>query len=260
VDDNPLVRTIDKKIADIGTFFWDAFIALRVNGIAGDYVEFGSWGGNTLRLAHEHVRDAGHPRHLWAYDSFEGLPETGDPRDAHPGWRAGGPGQGGGVGKFQEVCDAHGIPREAYTAVEGYFDDTLPPLGTDGPPADIALAYLDCNMYSSTVSALRFLSPRLKHGMVIAFDDYWCWSPTDVSGERAAFAEFEAAHPQWRFFRFKDVGWGGLSFVVERFDALPGGSSVTPSEDALRAPSDDATAEVRARRGTLRRPGRSPRR
>ncbi len=217
------LRVHRKMVEDLSAFFWDAFTALNVNGISGDYVEFGSWGGNTLRLAHEHVRDAGAPRHLWAYDSFEGLPETGNPRDAHPGWQVGGAGQGGGVDQFHRACDAHGIPREAYTAVEGYFDDTLPPLGADGPPTDIALAYLDCNLYSSTVSALRFLGPRLKHGMVIAFDDYYCWSPTDVSGERAAFEEFKAAHSQWRFLRFKEVNWGGLSFVVERADALPGG-------------------------------------
>jgi O-methyltransferase len=222
VDDNPLVRTINKKLADIETFFWDAFVALRVNGISGDYVEFGSWGGNTLRLAYEQICDAGQPRHLWAYDSFEGLPQTDDPRDAHPGWHAGGAGQGG-VEQFLLACDAHGVPREAYTAVEGYFDATLPPLGDDGPPTDIALVYLDCNMYSSTVTALEFLSPRLKHGMVIAFDDYWCWSPTDVAGERLAFEEFQVSHPEWRFVRFKEVNWGGLSFVVERADAVAPG-------------------------------------
>lgn len=212
---NPLLATIAKKIEDCDRFFWDAAVALSVNAISGDYVEFGSWGGNTLRLAHERFRHTGAGRHLWAFDSFQGLPEAADPRDHHPGWHSGGAGQGG-VDAFYAMCDDHGIPRPAYTAVEGYYDDTLPPLGADGGPTDIALVYLDCNMYSSTVSALRFLSPRLKHGMIIAFDDYWCWSSTEVSGERSAFDEFRAAHPQWHFERFKDVNWGGLSFVVER--------------------------------------------
>jgi len=216
---NPLLATIAKKIDDIDRFMWDAAVALAVNAISGDYVEFGSWGGNTLRVAHERFRHAGTPRHLWAFDSFEGLPEATDPRDHHPGWRSGGAGQGG-VEAFHATCDDHGIPRDAYTAVVGYYDDTLPALGATGAPTDVALAYLDCNMYSSTVAALAFLSPRLKHGMVLAFDDYWCWSADDVAGERSAFLEFVAAHPQWHFERFKEVNWGGTSFVVERADRL----------------------------------------
>ena len=216
--DNPLLATIAKKIADTDRFFWDAAVALAVNAISGDYVEFGSWGGNTLRLAHERFTHAGRPRHLWAFDSFQGLPEAADPRDHHPGWYSGGAGQGG-VEAFRAMCDDHGVPRSAYTTVVGYYDETLPALG-DGGPTDVALAYLDCNMYSSTVAALDFLSPRLKQGMVLAFDDYWCWSAGDVSGERSAFLEFAAAHPQWHFERFKDVNWGGLSFVVEQADRL----------------------------------------
>ncbi len=218
-ESNPLLAIIAKKIDDIDRFFWDAAVALSVNAISGDYVEFGSWGANTLHLAHERFRTTGTPRHLWAFDSFQGLPEAADPRDHHPGWRSGGAGQGG-VQAFVDTCDGFGIPRDAYTAVEGYYDQTLPALGTDGRPTDIALAYLDCNMYSSTVSALEFLSPRIKHGMIIAFDDYWCWSADDVSGERSAFIEFAAAHPQWHFERFRDVNWGGLSFVVERADRI----------------------------------------
>lgn len=217
-EDNPILATIAKKIADTDRFFWDAAVALAVNAISGDYVEFGSWGGNTLRLAHERFTHAGRPRHLWAFDSFQGLPEAADPRDHYPGWYSGGAGQGG-VEAFRAMCDDHGVPRSAYTTVVGYYDETLPALG-DGGPTDVALAYLDCNMYSSTVAALDFLSPRLKQGMVLAFDDYWCWSAGDVSGERSAFLEFAAAHPQWHFERFKDVNWGGLSFVVEQADRL----------------------------------------
>lgn len=210
---DPITRAIEKKIADLDDFFFDAAVALGINQISGDYVEFGSWGGNTLRMAHECVGHQG--RHLWAFDSFSGLPEPTDPRDEHPGWRSGGEGQGG-VDAFHAMCADHGIPRDAYTAVEGYYDDVLPALGTTSAPVDIALAYLDCNMYSSTVSALAFLTPRLKHGMILAFDDYWCWSSTGVSGERSALLELQAAQPAWHFERYKDCGWGGLAFVVEQ--------------------------------------------
>jgi hypothetical protein len=215
---NPILKTVEKTINAYTDFFWDAFTALKVNGISGDYVEFGSWGGQTLRLAYEALEGwgnrLGENRHLWAFDSFLGLPEPEDPRDIHPGWSFEGDGQGG-VENFYKMCDEHGVPRSAYTAIEGYYNDSLPPLGDDQPPNDIALVLLDCNLYSSTVTAMEFLAPRLKHGMIIAVDDYYCWSATDVSGERAALREFEAANPQWHFHRYRDLGWAGCAFVVE---------------------------------------------
>ena len=218
MDENPILRGVQRQIDGATTFFRDAFVSLWVNGISGDYVEFGSWGAATLRVAYEESRDAHVPRHLWAFDSFEGLPPATDARDEHPGWSSGGPGQGG-VEEFHKACAAQGIPRDAYTAVAGYYEDSLPAIGA-GAPTDIALAYVDCNMYSSTVSVLRFLAPRLKHGMILAFDDYFCWSPENVSAERSAFYEFTVAHPEWHFERFHDVHRAGISYVVERADRL----------------------------------------
>jgi O-methyltransferase len=209
--------------AGLGAFFWDAFTAIQMNAITGDYVEFGSWGGNTLHKAYEAMKSYEAmrvrmpPRHLWAFDSFDVMPPVTDPRDARWASNAG----ANGVEEFHETCARNGVPRDAYTATEGYFDDTLPPLGVDGPPADIALAYIDCNMYSSTVSVFDFLAPRLKHGMIVGFDDYYCWSPDSVSGERAALHEFLASNPQWNFCRFKDIHWCGLAFVVEKASELP---------------------------------------
>lgn len=217
---HPITRAVQRQIDGCAEFFYDAWVNQNVNGISGDYVEFGSWGGNTLNQAYIAMGKAGMDRHMWAFDSFEGLPEAQDDRDHHPGWRPGSAFGQGGVDSFQADCDAHGIPRDAYTAVEGYFDATLPPLGTDEPPNDIAIAYIDCNMYSSTVTVFEFLESRLKHGMIVAFDDYFCWSPTQVSGERAVLHEFLQAHPEWHFERYKDVHRAGVSFVVERADLL----------------------------------------
>jgi hypothetical protein len=97
---------------------------------------------------------------------------------------------------FHAVCAFHGIPRDEYQTVPGFYDQTLPQLGATGAPTDIAFAYIDCDMYSSTMSVLEFLLPRLKHGMIIAFDDYFCWSATQLSGERRAQLEFFSRHPR----------------------------------------------------------------
>jgi len=200
----------------LARFYWDAFTALTVNQISGDYAEFGSWGCNTLQHAYHTSRQFGADRHLWAFDSFSGLPPLDDERDRHAGFWAGGTGQGG-VDAFHTTCAGFGVPRDAYTAIEGYYSETLPPLGAIGAPRDLAFVYVDCNLYSSTVTVLEFLAPpRMKPGMIVAFDDYFLWNnDTGVSGEREAVHEFLTCHPQWHFHRFKDIHWAGVAFVVE---------------------------------------------
>jgi O-methyltransferase len=212
--ENWITRTIDKIVEDRRSWYWDACVALHINGITGDYVEFGSWGGNTMRCAYQGMVDSGRVRPMWAFDSFQGLPPATDERDQHPGWQPGSEHGQGGVEAFHADCDRHGIPREAYTAVEGYYDATLPAIG-DGAPWDIAAAYIDCNMYSSAVTVLEFLRPRLKHGMILAFDDYYCWSSTQSSGERRAVAEFFRDNKDWSLVPFFRLRWLGMAFMVE---------------------------------------------
>jgi O-methyltransferase len=218
VDENAVGKTLGRMNDGLASFFWDALTAVSVNGVSGDYVEFGSWGCNTLRHAYETCRQFQAKRHLWAFDSFQALPPSAEARDRHPGLELA-LGQGG-VGAFHAACAGFGVPREAYTAVEGYYVDTLPPLGSEGEPRDIAIAYIDCNLYSSTVTVFEFLAPRLKPGMIVGFDDYFLWNrDTGVSGEREALSEFLDAHPEWHFHRFKDIHWGGVAFVVERAES-----------------------------------------
>jgi hypothetical protein len=213
-------------------FFWNAVKALDFNGISGDYVEFGSHGGKTFRLAWDQISSrevpaqagsalqpsavAGARRHLWAFDSFRGLPSNATAGDVHPHWQAGA--MATDVQKFHEICRAHGIPADRYSVVEGYYEDSLARITADGAPSDIALAYIDCDMHSSTQAVLAFLRPRLKNGMILAFDDYYCWSKDQLSGERRAFLEFVDSSPGWNFERYRDYGWAGSSFVVERLE------------------------------------------
>ena len=193
--------------------FYNAFKALRFNGIDGDYAEFGSWGGQTFKLAYEESRRHGHEARLWAFDSFEGLPEPRERRDEHPEWRRGK--MATNVEEFHAICSANGIPRGVYDVVPGFYEDTLPQRPASAPPTDIALAYIDCDLYTSTKTVLEFLAPRLKHGMVVAFDDYFCWSPTHASGERAAWREHVAADDTWQWVPYLQYGWAGQSYVLE---------------------------------------------
>jgi len=150
---------------------------------------------------------------MWAFDSFRGLPETSEADDEHPLWI---PGMFAmDVDDFRRHCIENGIPREAYTTIVGFYDESLGSFSPSAAPSDIVLAYIDCDMYSSTRDVLDFLSPRLKHGMILAFDDYFCFSSTRPSGEKLAFEEILASETNWRFERYRDIGWAGASFIVE---------------------------------------------
>ena len=132
MDKDAVIKTLDRMNEGLAGFFWDAFTAVGVNGITGDYVEFGSWGCNTLRHAFHTCQQLHAKRHLWAFDSFQGLPPSDEPRDQHPVLV---PGFGqGGVEAFHATCANFGVPRDAYTTIEGYYEDTLPPLGAEGEP------------------------------------------------------------------------------------------------------------------------------
>jgi O-methyltransferase len=193
------------------TFFYNAFKALRFNGIGGDYAEFGSYGGTTFVLAHREARRHGHEAHLWAFDSFQGLPPAREERDAHPEWREGK--MATGLDDFRAICAANGIPHTAYTVVPGFYEETL---SAADAPNDIALAYVDCDLYSSATTVLEFLEPRLKHGMIVAFDDYFCWSSSQPSGERQALLDFMARGSRWNWLPYVQIGWSGASFALER--------------------------------------------
>lgn len=194
-------------------FFYNAFKALSFNGIDGDYAEFGCWGGRTFALAYHEIRRHRHEARLWAFDSFQGLPSIKEEGDEHPVWKKGT--MATSIDEFNAICALNGIPTDAYSVVPGFYDETLTRLSPDNAPTNISLAYVDCDMYSSSKSVMRFLEPRLKHGMIIAFDDYFCSSASQISGERRAMLELFANNDRWALLPYMQFGWAGNSFVVE---------------------------------------------
>lgn len=204
---------IDEEEADRHRFFRFAFHALCFNGISGDYVEFGSWTARSFRLAYDASRRTGYMCRLWSFDSFAGLPQPVGAVDQHPHWVQGD--MATSLDEFLAIVRAHGIPRDAFRVVPGWYDDTLDPNVGGERPRDICLAYIDCDLYSSTKTVLEFLIPRLKHGMIIALDDYFAYSDSDISGERRAANELLVGHPDYRLVPFLRYGWASLAFVVE---------------------------------------------
>ena len=196
-------------------FFRVAFSYLQFNEITGDYAEFGCASAKTFRLAWNEIVGRNMDCKLWAFDSFSGLPEQMDERDYHPKWTAGNYPTPEDL--FRLIVEDHGIPESAYRTVPGFYRDTIGPSAAERPEVcpNIALAYIDCDLYSSTSDVFHFLSSRIKHGMVIGLDDYFCYSATALPGERLAMLDFLELNPQWTFVPFFSFNWHGQAFIVE---------------------------------------------
>ncbi|MCC7426203.1 MAG: hypothetical protein IT557_04820 [Alphaproteobacteria bacterium] len=206
-------------------FFRAAFYALHFNGIAGDYAEFGCHDAKTFRMAYRWSRAHRRmpKRMLWAFDSFQGLPPAETGKDDHPAWVAGA--MATDEARFHRLCQGAGMRQGSdYRTVPGFYSDTLRPgaLPADALPREIALAYIDCDLHSSTRDVLNYLRPHLRHGMVVAFDDWHCIAAGAISGERAAFLEFLETEDRFHFLPFRGIDWYGMSFVVEDRRLLPG--------------------------------------
>lgn len=205
-------------------FLRKAFTTLRYNRIEGDYAEFGCCGAVTFSMVYKLMSKYPYtlgPFHMWAFDSFEGLPQTACTDDEHPIWQKGD--FAISEAEFHKKCRTAGMARSGYTTVPGFYEKTLSPMAEGPRPTKIRLAYIDCDMYSSTQAVMQFLMPRLQHGMILAFDDYYCWSSQVPSGERMGVAEvFGPANADWRLLPYVQYGWAGMSFVVESAKAHNG--------------------------------------
>jgi O-methyltransferase len=138
-------------------------------------------------------------RHIWLYDTFEGMPPPG----AHDrnlrgenaeGLLAATPREVGapGVWAWATLDDVRanlegtGYPPEMIRYVAGRVEDTIPLHA----PEHLALLRLDTDWYKSTRHELEHLWDRLVPGGVLLIDDYGHWE-----GARRAVDEFFAQRP-----------------------------------------------------------------
>lgn len=206
------LHPLEREVHDRFDFFAKAFSALSTNGIEGDYLEFGTGHGKTLWSAWKASRAVGLEPRLWAFDSFEGLPAPDNVVDrAHPAWQ---PGRYAVTEEqLRTKLQATGIPDDDVVTIPGFFSESL---AGPGLPDHFSLAYVDCDMYSSTVDVLRYLGEVITGGCIVAFDDWFCWSSTSRSGEQEAFDEFARSRPDLLFNPYLPIGWHGMSFFVSR--------------------------------------------
>jgi predicted O-methyltransferase YrrM len=139
----------------------------------GNIVELGTWKGYSTRVIRDELWRArlwhpGTPRkRIFACDSFAGLAEDYEHLKA---------------GTF-----ATAVPKLfGVRIVNGFFEDTLTPeLAAEVGP--VSFVHLDADLYSSTVTALKWLTPLVQPGTMLLFDEFMGEDPA----EARALAEWQ---------------------------------------------------------------------
>jgi hypothetical protein len=106
--------------------------------------------------------------------------------------------------------------RKNVEIIPGFFEATLPKF-LELHPEPVAFAHVDCDLYSSTLTVLGALKPRLQVGSVLVFDEYYNYAGWS-EGEYKAWTEFSGEHRiGFRYLGYIRIG----SQVCVQVTALP---------------------------------------
>jgi len=130
--------------------------------LEGDVIEFGVYkGATTFRLA-KHLKDNNSNKKVFACDTFMGIPED----DTH--------------GSCKKGDFSYSLYRFINSIKENKFTNIIIPTKGDirktynkfNESNKFCFAWLDMDIYSSTLFAVEFILPRLVKGGIVGFHDY----------------------------------------------------------------------------------------
>lgn len=171
------------------------FKFLKHNQVDGIYAEFGIYRGANIVSAYKVAREQdGLNISFLAFDSFEGLPE--DDGVFKKGQFE------SSLSIFKNILDKEKINDIAI--YPGWFKDTLHNL-----PPKIAIAWIDCDIYSSTKEVLEQITSKIGKNTILILDDYY-----HGEGQRMALEEWLQKNPQIKLLNYLPYKWSGVSFIV----------------------------------------------
>jgi len=176
--------------------------------VPGNFVECGTCkGGAAALIAATIARYSRQPRKVYAFDTFEGMPDPTEVDRAN-GVPANDTGFGAGTlgapieQNLNVVCRALGV-ESIVVPVKGLFNQTLPV--TRGQIGDIALLHADGDWYESTIDIFHHLYGQVVAGGAIQIDDYGHWE-----GCRKAIDDLQT---QWQVqFGLQPIDYTGVWF------------------------------------------------
>ena len=120
-----------------------------------DYIEFGVSKGDSFKWWVLNITDPG--ARFYGFDTFTGLPED---------WGSFKKGDMANNNELPELNDNRG------RFYQGLFQQTLPLFISSYLPNKRRIIHMDADLYSSTLYALTSITPILKKGDIIIFDEF----------------------------------------------------------------------------------------
>ena len=193
------------------THILEAVNYLRIAELPYNYYEFGCHSARTFSAAASAFKYLKmNDFQLYAFDSFEGLPDT---NKAEDGYFKSGTFSTSILDFLYLVRKQSGLILSPENCIKGYYENTLTKeLQSKMPRAGII--HIDVDLYSSTVEVLEFIKPLIVCGTVLIFDDWYCFPPGESKGEKRAFEEFCIKYPNFKTEVWKNYSTFGKSFFV----------------------------------------------
>jgi O-methyltransferase len=187
---------------------------LASSGVHGDYLEFGVWRGRSFAAACYLAKKRRLPMTFYAIDSFSGLPEQIElDATGHQPFKKGA--YCCSEREFLNNVRRTGADMKRVITVPGWYHESLNP---NNPRfvslKSAAVAWVDCDLYSSCVRVLNFLTNYIQYGTLICFDDWFRYKADPNAGEQRAFREWLTANPHLSAVELMRIGWEGNCFII----------------------------------------------
>lgn len=181
------------------------------DSLRGDYFEFGVWNGATFRYAYQTAKHNPWMRFV-ACDSFEGLP-------APEGIDSGAEFAKGQFAcsrtDFENSLQNSDVDMEQVLILEGWFNESLTNAVRKKHNMNVvSVAYIDCDLYESCVPVMEFLTPAVRQGSILMFDDWFCFRADPTRGVQLATSEWLQKNPGMNLIPWKTFGPYGMAFFV----------------------------------------------
>jgi O-methyltransferase len=188
-----------------------------MRAFGGDYYEFGLFRGGTFLATYRSIVELNRVgMRMYGFDSFKGLPPPATSIDAvdtrfFEGQFA------CPRGEVERNLAEHGMDMSRATLIEGFYEESLTEaLHAAHPFRPASVVFLDCDYYSSTILALRWMDRYVRPGTALLFDDWFSYGDDSELGQQKALSDWLAMRPELRVEHIEDFEANGRSFVVRR--------------------------------------------
>lgn len=180
----------------------------------GDHYEFGIFKGHTFAHASNYASKKNLKMRSFGFDSFQGLPkiegldDTGEEHFYEGQYCA-------AIDQVKKDIDGTGVDWNKTFLIEGYFNESLNDKTREKYKMDkIAIAHIDCDLYSSTVDVLNFIKDMLIDKTILIFDDWNAFDKDNERGQRKAFSDFLKLNDNMATDSYFTYGAYGKVFII----------------------------------------------